>query len=51
MQEEVDFLKMGQPQPLFHLFLSFQTHTKIFTTNKCKNVHPEYGAGIRTHDL
>ena len=38
MQEEVDFLKMGQPQPRFHLFLSFQTHIKIFTTNKCEKM-------------
>ena len=25
---------MGQPRPLFHLFLSFQTHITIFTTNR-----------------
>ena len=31
------FLKMGQPRPLFHLFLSFQTHITIFTTIKCEN--------------
>ena len=41
------FLKMGQPQLLFHLFSFFQTHVAIYTTNKCeKNVHPVYGAGI-----
>ena len=27
------FLKMCQPQPLFHLFSSFQTHITNFTTN------------------
>ena len=25
---------MGQPRPLFHLFLSFQTHITNFTTNR-----------------
>ena len=30
--------KMCQPWPLFHLFLSFQTHIKIFTTNKCEKM-------------
>ena len=29
-------LKMGQPRPLFCLFLSFQTNNTILTTNKCK---------------
>ena len=42
---------MGPPQPLFHLFSYFQTNITIFTTNICGNVHPVYGAGIRTHDL
>ena len=23
----------------------------MFTTNQCENVHPVYGAGIRTHNL
>ena len=33
-------------------FRYFQTDINtIFTSNKCENVHPEYGAGIRTHDL
>ena len=27
---------MGQPQPLFHLFSSFQTNITILTTNKCE---------------
>ena len=30
------FLKMGHPQPLFHLFLSFQANITILTTNKCE---------------
>ena len=43
---------MGQPWPLFNLFLSFQTHITNFTTNRyMKIVHSEYSAGIRTHDL
>ena len=28
------FQKMGHPRPLFHLFLSFQTNTTIFTCEK-----------------
>ena len=28
--------KMGQPRPLFRLFLSFQTNITILTTNKCE---------------
>ena len=27
---------MGQPQPLFRLFLSFQTNITILTTHKCE---------------
>ena len=49
------FKKMGQPWPLFRLFLVFFKQTiHFFTTNqceKCPNVHPVYGAGIRTHNL
>ena len=41
----------ANPGLIFILFLPFQTHIKIFTTNKCENVHPVYGAGIRIHDL
>ena len=44
-------LKMGQPRHLFNLFLSFQTNNTNLTTNKCENVHPVSGAGIRTHNL
>ena len=38
----------------FVYFRSFQTSNTIFTTNQCEkgsNLHPVYGAGIRTHDL
>ena len=28
---------MGQPQPLFHLFSSFQANITIFTTTECGN--------------
>ena len=41
-------LKMGQTRPLFHFFrlssLQFLQQINV------KNVHPIYGAGIRTHD-
>ena len=44
---------IGQPRPLFRLFLSFSTNNTIFITNQCKkcHVHPVYGAGIRTHNI
>ena len=45
------FLNMGHPRPLFSLFSTFQANITIFTTNYVKNVHPVYGAGIRTHNL
>ena len=38
----------GEAIDLDHIFRLFIT---IFTTNVCENVHPVYGAGIRTHDL
>ena len=38
------FEKMGQLRPLFRFF-GFLRQTYV------KNVHPVYGAGIRTHDL
>ena len=49
----VAFFNMGQPWPLFNLFsVFFQTNIiTVFTTNKFENVHPVYGAGIRTHNL
>ena len=36
--EPIKIFLMGQPQPLFHLSLSFQTHIEIFTTNKCEKM-------------
>ena len=43
---------MGQPRPLFRLFLVFSNKQYNFCNKKLwKNVHPEYGAGIRTHNL
>ena len=47
-----DFFKWANPGLFFVYLQSFQTNITIFTTNICeKNVHPVYGAGIRTHDL
>ena len=37
---------MGQPRPLFRLFLVFSNKQY-----NLKNVHQVYGTGIRTHDL
>ena len=47
------FLKMGQPRPLFRLFLVFSNKHYKFLQQKYmwKNVHPVYDAGIRTHDF
>ena len=49
------FSKMGQPQPLFHLFSVLFKQTLLqflqqINVKKC-HVHPVYSAGIRTHDL
>ena len=41
---------MGQPRPLFCLFSVFFKQTLQFL-QYVKNVHPVYGAGIRTHNL
>ena len=45
--------KWAKPGLFFVYFWSFQTSIiTIFTTNICeKNVHPVYGAGMRTHNL
>ena len=43
------FKKMGQA--LFHLVSSFQTHITILQQITVKNVHPVYGARIKTHNL
>ena len=46
------FLKMGQPRPLFRLFLVFSNkHYNFYNKYMWKNVHPVYGPGIRTHEL
>ena len=42
---------MGQQWPLFHLFLVFSTkHYNFYNNYMWKNVHPVYGAVIRTHE-
>ena len=45
------FFKMGHPRSLFRLFSSIQTNVTILQQINVKNIHPVYGAGIRTHDL
>ena len=46
-------IKMGQPRPLFSLFLVFSNkhHYNFYNKYVWKNVHPVYCTGIRTHDL
>ena len=44
----------GPTRPLYHLFLSFQSHiTNFYNKKVCEKmyIHPVYGAGIQTHDL
>ena len=44
--------KMGQPRPLFRLFSIFSNkHYNFYNKYMWKNVHPVYGAGIRTHNI
>ena len=45
------FIEMGQPQPLFRLFLVIFKQTIQFLHLNAKNVHPVYGARIWTHNL
>ena len=40
---------MGQPRPLYRLFLVFSK--LIWKILQQINVHPVYGVGIRTHNL
>ena len=47
----VIFLKWAFPGLFFNLLSSFQTQIKILQQMNVKNVHPVYGAGIRTHNL
>ena len=44
---------MGQTRPLFRLFSVFSNKQTVQFLQQInvKNVHPVYGAGIRTHDL
>ena len=43
---------MGQPRPLFCLFLVFfKQKIQFLQQINVKNVHPVYGTGIQTHDL
>ena len=44
---------MGQPRPLFSFLFSVFSNKqyKFLQQMYVKNVHPVYGAGIRTHDL
>ena len=47
-----NLFKMGQPRPLFRLFLVFPNKQYNFLQQiNVKNVHPVYGTGIRTQDL
>ena len=43
--------KMGHPGLFLFIFRLFQTIFTILQQIYVKNVHPIYGAGIRTHDL
>ena len=44
---------MGRPQPLFRLFLSFQTNITILITNTREKMSIQYrnDAGIWTHNI
>ena len=44
---------MGQPRPLFHLFLLFSNKQYNFYNKSMWkiHVHPVYGTGIRTHNI
>ena len=42
---------MGQQRPLFHVFLSFQTHIQFSQQINVKNVLQVYSDGIQTRDL
>ena len=43
---------MGHPRPLFRLFFVFFKQILSFLQQiNVKNIHPESGAGIQTHDL
>ena len=43
---------MGHPRPLFFVyFRRFEKTLQFFQQINVKNVHPVWGAGIRTHNL
>ena len=50
-REYVFFIKKANPGHFFVHFRSFQTTIEFLQQMYVKNVHPGYGAGIRTHDL
>ena len=42
-KDKIDrFFKMAHPQPLFHIFSSFQTNNTIFTTSECEKISIQY---------
>ena len=46
--------KVTNPDLFFIYFRFFQTNNTFFTSNQCEqcpNIHPVYGAGIRTRNL
>ena len=43
--------KMGHPRPLSVYFRLFKQALQFLQQINVKNVHPEYGAGIQTHNL
>ena len=46
------FKKIAQSRPLFNFFFVFSNKKyNIYNKSLWKNVHPVYGAGIRTNDL
>ena len=42
---------MGQPGLFLFIFGLFKQTLQFYNKYMWKNVHPVYGAGIRTHDL
>ena len=45
---KIYFFNMGQPRPLFRLFLVFSNKQYNFTTNQCEKMS---SAGIRNHNI
>ena len=42
IQQKLGFFKNGSNLASFHLFLPFQTHITIFTTNNCEKMSIQY---------